>query len=309
MIVVFGSLNLDLVFRVASLPRAGETVLTASVDRVPGGKGANQALAARRAAPSLPVAFVGAAGRDEWAGAATALLAADGVDLGRLDRIDAATGCAAVLVDSRGENAIVVASGANRHARAAAVPDSLLGPASTVVLQMEVPAAENRAVIARSRARGARIVLNVAPAAPVDAMTLDAVDVLCVNEGEARAVSIGLGLAPDTPSDLARELATRHHLACIVTLGGRGCLAATPEASWTLPAFPVRPVDTTGAGDAFVGTLAAGLATGASLPAALRRAGVAGALACTVPGAQTSLPYAAAIDAILAEAPEPLRTN
>ncbi|MBM3560383.1 MAG: ribokinase, partial [Alphaproteobacteria bacterium] len=145
MIVVFDSLNLDLVFRVATLPHPGETVLTASVDRVPGGKGAHQVLAARRAAPSLPVAFVGAVGRDEWAGAATALLAADGVDLGHLDRVDAATGCAAVLVDGSGENAIVVASGANGRARAAAVPDHLLGAASTVVLQMEVPAAENRA--------------------------------------------------------------------------------------------------------------------------------------------------------------------
>ncbi|MBM3559600.1 MAG: ribokinase, partial [Alphaproteobacteria bacterium] len=95
----------------------------------------------------------------------------------------------------------------------------------------------------------------------------------------------------------------------IVTLGGRGCLAATPEAGWTLPALPVRPVDTTGAGDAFVGTFAAGLAMGADLPTALRRAGVAGALACTVAGAQTSLPRASAIDAALAGAPEPRRSG
>lgn len=309
MIVVFGSINLDLVFPVTVLPRPGETVLTANLRRVPGGKGANQALAARRAAPSQRVAFFGAVGRDGWAEEATALLAADSVDLAHLDRTDAATGCAAVMVDGAGENAIVVASGANALARAGAVPDDLLGPSTVVVLQMEVPAPENCALVGRARARGARIVLNVAPAAPVDAATLDAVDVLCVNEGEAIAVAAGLGLVSGAPDMLARTLARRHRLACVVTLGGRGSLAATPDEFWTLAALPVRPVDSTGAGDAFVGTLAAALAAGDELPVALRRAGVAGALACTVTGAQTSLPRAAAIDAALATAPEPRRID
>jgi len=308
-IVVFGSLNLDLVFPVRTLPRPGETVLTPGLHRVPGGKGANQALAARRAVPSMPVAFVGAAGRDDWAEEATALLAAEGVDLAHLERLDATTGCAAVMVDASGENAIVVASGANGLARATAVPDEAIGPSTIVVLQMEVPMAENRALVARARARGARILLNVAPAGPVDSATLDAVDVLCVNEGEARAVAAGLGLASGEPAALARALARRHGLACVVTLGSRGSLAATPDEFWTLAALPVHPVDTTGAGDAFVGTIAASLAAGNGLPAALRRAGVAGALACTIAGAQTSLPRASTIDAALAGAPEPLRID
>ena len=165
MIVVFGSVNLDLIFRLPRIPAPGETILGPATDQEPGGKGANQALAAAR--DGARVVMAGAVGQDALADAALALLLQEGVDLTRLARVPASTGCAAIGVDPAGRNAIMVGSGANLHARADQVEDALLGPGTTLLLQMEVPVEENVALIARARARGVRIVLNLAPAAPL----------------------------------------------------------------------------------------------------------------------------------------------
>src|SRR5258706_7016862 len=162
MIVVFGSINIDLVFVLAALPRSGETVLGPSYSVVAGGKGANQALAAAR--DGAHVALVGAVGDDVFAGPALAELTQAGIDLTRLARVSAPTGCAAIAVDPAGANQIIVASGANLHARADQVPDEWLGRGTTVVVQREVPMAELARLLPRARARGARVVLNVAPA-------------------------------------------------------------------------------------------------------------------------------------------------
>ncbi len=154
MIVVFGSINADLVIEVATLPRPGETVLAPDYRALPGGKGGNQALAAKRAGGE--VAMYGCVGHDAFAAIALALLDRDGVDLSGLARSDRATGCAVVCVDPRGDNQIVVASGANRDARMATIPETALGPDTTVVLQLEVDASETAALIGRARASGAR---------------------------------------------------------------------------------------------------------------------------------------------------------
>ena len=295
MIVVFGSINLDLIFPLAALPGAGETVLGPHVRIEPGGKGANQALAASR--DGARVALVGAVGRDELAPGALALLRAAGVDLSRVAETDSTTGCAAIFVDPAGRNAIGVGSGANLAARADQVEDALLAPGVTLVLQMEVPPGETAALIRRARDRGARIVLNLAPAAPLDADTLRALDVLVLNEGEAAWLADHLGCASD-----AGSLRAALGVTVIRTLGERGAEAAHPGGLLHIGAHRVTAVDTTGAGDCFTGVLAAALDRGASLPAALARATAAAALCCTRPGSQSTLPRAAETDALL-EAP------
>ncbi len=309
MIVVFGSINIDLIIRVPRLPRAGETVLGPGYVTAPGGKGANQALAAARA--GAPVRMVGGIGDDPFAGPALAALEAAGVDLSATRRMAAPTGCAVVCVDEAGENQIIVAAGANGAVRAEQVPDAWLERGSVLVLQMEVPHAENWRLIERARARGARILLNVAPAAPVPAASLAALSWLVVNESEALAAAQSLGQAGgEDPLAAAQAVAAASGVTTVVTLGGAGAAAFAPGEAWRVGALPIDPVDTTGAGDAFVGVFAAAMAEGAALPVSLRRASVAAGLACLVAGAQPSLPAAAAIAARLRDLPEPrpLRT-
>src|SRR5216683_1781927 len=169
-ILVFGSINIDLVVPVALLPRPGETVLGGDYALLPGGKGANQALAARRAGAAVMLA--GAVGNDSFAALALENLRRDGVDLALVRHVERPTGVAAIMVAAdgarRGENLIAVASGANRDASAASILDAALGPDTIVVCQMEVPAIENWALLRRAHAAGARTVLNLAPAAPLD---------------------------------------------------------------------------------------------------------------------------------------------
>jgi ribokinase len=245
--------------------------------------------------------MVGAAGDDGFTAPALAELVAAGLDLTHLAKVAAPTGCAAIAVDPQGANQIIVASGANLHAAAAQVPDEWLGPGTTLVVQREVPMEQLAALLPRARARGCRVVLNLAPAGPVPAEALAAVDVLVANEGEAEMLAREHGLAGPDPSTLARALGC----AVVVTRGGEGALAATGDATLRVGSLKVTPVDTTGAGDCFVGVLAAALDRGATLGPALHRASVAAGLACTKPGAQPSLPTRAEIDARLSDLAPP----
>lgn len=291
-IVVFGSINLDIVFPLPALPRPGETVLGPAAQMHPGGKGANQALAAARDGASVVLA--GATGRDALADAALALLGPAGIDLSRVARSDAMTGCAGICVDAEGRNQIAVASGANLLARAAQIEDALLDAGNTLVLQMECDAAETASLIQRARRRGARVVLNLAPAAPLPRAAFAAVDVLVANEEEAAWLGEHVGAAPD-----AGGLRAALGPAVVVTRGAAGLVAAGPLGMISLPARPVRAVDTTGAGDCFCGVLAAALDRGSLLASALARANAAASLSCTRPGAQPSFPMAAETDAAL----------
>ncbi len=301
MIVVFGSINVDLVVRVETLPRPGETVLSPGYATVAGGKGANQAVAAARA--GADVRMVGCVGQDAFADIALADLRLAGVDLAATTRVDTPTGCAMICVDSQGRNQIAVASGANRRVRSGQLDDAHLGPATTLVVQLEVDPEETWAVVRRARARGARVVLNAAPAAPVPGDVAAACDALVMNEVEAPVLARAAGLAADHAVAAARAMAEAWEVTAIVTLGADGGWAFRPGDAWRFGALAVTAVDTTAAGDAFVGALAAALDAGGDLPAALARASVAGGLACTVEGAQPSLPDAAAIDAALASLP------
>lgn len=268
-VIVFGSAIADLLFNLPRLPAAGETVLGQAGVTQPGGKGANQARAAARAGAS--VAFAGAVGDDSNATLLRAALEADGVDCRWLWHEDAPTGLACVMVDRAGDNQIAVSPGANARARQATIPDADLAGA-TLLLQMEVPAAENAALMTRARARGARSILNLAPAAPLPGTP----DILVVNEPEAAFLAAMLGCD-------ARAGGLQAALGCTVlrTLGAAGAESAAGQVA----GFAVGVVDTVGAGDAWCGALAAALVDGAPLEMAMRFANAAGALACTRRGA------------------------
>ena len=297
MVIVFGSINLDLVCRVARFPAPGETISGASFATFPGGKGANQALAAARAGAT--VRLFGAVGSDAFADAAMSMLMPGGVNVDGVARLDAPTGCATILVDDNGENCIVVVAGANAKADPHAVPDAVLTNETVLVLQQEVDVAANAALIARARRAGARIVLNAAPAHAVSLDLLRQLDMLIVNEAEASALATALGWA-GTPRDFAtRARAASPDLAVVVTLGAAGALWFGPDATLRAAAPKIRVVDTTGAGDAFVGALVAALDAGAAPIIALRHGVAAGSLACTAHGAQPALPTRSAIDALL----------
>jgi ribokinase len=288
MIVVFGSINFDLIFRVPVLPQPGETILAPQAVQMPGGKGANQAVAAARDGASVVLA--GAVGDDALADAA--LAGTLGIDISRVVRVaGTATGCAAVIVGEAGENMIAVGAGANLTARATQVEDALLGPETTLLLQMEVPAEETAALIRRARTHGSRIVLNLAPAGPIAIDALRAVDVLVVNETEAAWLGAQLGSGSE-----AVALRASLGLDVVRTLGARGAEIATVEADARFPVVRVDVVDTSGAGDCFAGVLGGSLDRGASLADAARRAIVAAGLACTRIGTQASLPSAGEID-------------
>jgi ribokinase len=288
MILVFGSINVDLLVPVAHLPTPGETVLGGDYTIAPGGKGANQALAARRAGSQVVMA--GAIGRDAFATVGLSLLRRDGVDLSFIVESERPTGCATITVDPKGENQIAVASGANLEARAALVPDALLGPETVLVLQREVSIAENAELIGRARERGARIVLSLAPGGPIAPARFEDIDIIIANESEAAAVDLGARHRP-------RE-------ALIVTYGAAGTLALTIQGGQiAVPALTITPVDTTGAGDTFAGVLAAGLDDRLALDVALRRASAAAALTCLALGAQEAMPDRAAIDAAVERLP------
>jgi len=275
-LVVVGSVNLDLVARVTRLPAGGDTVTAVDYDRVPGGKGANQALAARRL--GADVALLAAVGDDEAAGEALALLAADGVDLTGVRRVDGPTGVALITVDDGGENTIVVVPGAN--ARLTIDPAELAG-ADAVLCQLEVPM-RTVAAAARATPRGALFCLNAAPPAAVPAEVLDRADLVVANRAEFAAVG-GLDRA-------ALVAVTAGADGAVLRAGGREVARASAPA--------VTAADGTGAGDTFTGALVVGLLAGLDQDAALRRACLAGAAAASRPGAQPSLPRPADLDAL-----------
>ncbi len=286
-VVVFGSINLDLVARVDRLPQPGETLGGAEFATYPGGKGANQALAAARA--GARVKLVGCVGDDPFADAALTLLRASPVDVSGVQRTARPTGTATILVDRAGRNCIAVAPGANAGAVATMLDPSVMGAGSLLVLQGELPVAETEAAIIAARDRGATVVLNLAPVIPLSLTALAAVDWLIVNETESALLGARLGM-PTAPAAFATAAAAELSTTVVVTLGAAGALARAAGAEYVVPSPPIRAVDTTAAGDAFVGALVARLADGASPEDALHFATAAGALACTRAGAQTSLP-------------------
>ncbi len=296
-ITVVGSINLDLIANVERLPRPGETVSGADFHAAPGGKGANQALAARRA--GAQVRMIGAVGKDAFADEALALLDQGGVDLSKIERIHAATGTALILVDAAGENVIAVIPGANKSVLPGDLAAADMRKGEYVLLQQEIPLQTIEAALRQARDIGAISVLNTAPFHAETAGFLGLADYVVANETEFDLYAEVLGLPQgDRDSRMAAFVDHTGH-ALILTLGAKGVLAATPGEFLQIPALKVTPVDTVGAGDTFCGYLAASLGSGMALEQALRRAAAAGSLACTKEGAQPSIPLAAEVDAAL----------
>ena len=297
MVVVFGSINVDLTFRLAHLPSVGETVLTPTFTQAVGGKGANQAAAAAR--DGAATRFIGCVGADDHGATARAALQELGIDVRGLSTVPGHTGLAVIWVDDQGRNQIAVASGANAALEAGSLADDAITPGTFLVLQMEAPAREVEAAIGRAAQAGATVILNLAPALPLAPAVLRQVAILVLNEHEATDLCRHLGLARAEPEGQAVALTHTLGNTVIVTLGAEGAVGAQGDAVWRVDALRVRAIDTTGAGDCFVGVLAAALMRGATLPAAMQRAAVAGSLACTIVGATPSFPVREMIDAAL----------
>ena len=280
MLTVFGSLNCDLSFALKTLPASGETCLCDGYVAAPGGKGANQAVAAARA--GAQVAMVGCVGADPFADVALRGLRANDVDIHAVRRVSQPTACASIWVDGRGENAIVVASGANLALRADDLHANLLHRTTTLVTQMEVDVGATADVLRRAHNQGVRTVASLAPVLPVPHDFWKHVTWLLVNRGEARA------LLQEHVDDAALPQALHEKLGvwCVVTLGSDGALAWGPDGSVRAPALPVDVVDTTGAGDTFAGVFAHGLDAHLPLERALRAASHAAAQVCAYVGAQ-----------------------
>ncbi|SEE88093.1 ribokinase [Ruania alba] len=289
-VVVVGSANMDVVTRVPRIPGPGETLLALSFARGGGGKGANQAVAAARAGGAQTV-FVGALGRDADGDALREGLADAGVDTGVISVSDAPTGTALISVAEDGENAIVVVGGANADfTELSGEQRERVGQADVLLAQLEI-APEVVLAAAQARSEGATFVLNAAPSAPLSEQMWAEVDVLVVNEHEAADLAESLG-APDRDLDAAVDRLAERVSALVVTLGGKGCLVLQDRRRTQVPAVRVTPVDTTGAGDTFVGVLGARLALGDDLVEAARWGSVAAALAVQRPGAQDGVPHA-----------------
>ena len=291
-VVVVGSANVDLVLPVERIPRPGETVLASDLSRGPGGKGSNQAVAAARA--GALTAFVVSLGDDEPGRLLESVLTGAGVDLSLARWTRTPTGTAIIIVDTSGENSIVVAPSANSELTLSAEARAAVAEAPVVLTQLEIPFETVRSVAAVGR----YVILNAAPAASLDDELLADVDLLVVNEHEAAVVSgVGGGLDVIGPALLRRVPAV------VVTLGHEGALVLRRDTEVErVPGIKVEVVDTTGAGDTFCGVLAAGLARGADLTDAVRRANAAASLSVQTAGAADSVPASEAIDARYSEA-------
>jgi ribokinase len=279
-VVVLGSANLDHTFAVPQLPGPGETVLATGSERHVGGKGLNQATAARRA--GCPTAFIGAVGRDHQGQELARWLEAEDIETERLRYLAESSGLATILVDPAGENVIVVSPGANGHVSLSPADAAVIAGASLLVMQCEVP--QDVLVEAASIAtdHSTRVLLNAAPAHGLAPALLDRVDILVVNGHEASTL---IGDVSDPSKTLSMIVPD-----AVVTHGSQGVSWAGVSGAGALAAHKVPVIDTTGAGDTFVGYLAAGLADGMGWVASLERATVASALAIQRPGGAVSIP-------------------
>jgi len=299
LITVVGSINLDLIATVDRLPDAGETVRSGGFTTAPGGKGANQALAAARAGGK--VRMIGAVGKDAFATEALACLKEGKVQLSGVREAAAVTGNALIFVDARGENVIVVVPGANDTVLSGDLAKAHFAKGEVVLLQHEIPLATVEAALGAAAAAGAVSVLNTAPFRAEAATLLPLADYVVSNETEFDLYTEALKLSGrDRPARM-RAFVERTGRTIIVTLGSQGVVAASPQGEFAAPALNITPVDTVGAGDTFCGYLGAGLDAGLPLEQALRRAAAAGSLACLKPGAQPAIPHAKEVDDALAK--------
>jgi len=304
-ILVYGSVNMDLVVTTATFPRPGETVAGEAFATVPGGKGANQAVACARLGGAAT--FAGCLGEDAFGAELLAGLAREGVDTRYLRREPGvASGVALIIVERSGQNSIVVAAGANARNQPAdaARLQPALRQAEALLCQLEMPLPALAAMMQAARGHGVRVVLDAGPARKLPVEIVALADVISPNETETQALT---GIAVDglaAARRAAQALLDQGPGAVVLKLGAQGCLVRTAEQEEHLPALPITPVDTTAAGDAFTAALTVALCEGRDLVSAARFANCAGALAATVFGAQPSMPTRPALEAFARERSE-----
>jgi len=299
-IVVVGSLNMDLVIRTPRFPGPGETIIGSAFHTIPGGKGANQAVAAAKL--GAQVTMVGRVGDDAFGTQQIANLSQLGIDVSRIQRDpEAATGVALIVLDEQGQNSIILAPGANMRLTLADLEaaEDALASAAILVLQLETPQKVVEQAIRVARAHGVVVLLNPAPARRLPPTLLSQVDVLIPNESETALLTGTEVNDIESARRAAAKLRAPGVGTVILTLGGRGALLLEGQKATHVPGYRVDVVDTTAAGDAFVGGFAVGLAEGQELAEAVRLANAAGALAVTKLGAQPSLPTRSEVEAFL----------
>lgn len=296
MILVFGAINLDLVFPVHRLPAVGQTLRSPGGWTEPGGKAVNQAIAAHR--DGARVALIGAVARDAVGDDLLERLTRQGIRCGHVARLEGATGRAAIAVADDGHTAVLVDPGVNLQARADQVPDRLLRPGNTLLLQMESEPDQIARLVARARSRDVRVVLHFSPPTLIGADTLRQVDVLIGNAKELSWLAEHLGCG-NSPASIQAALGVT-----VVGMSGvQGAEAVSSTQYLRMAAFPVDMRDTTAAADAFIGIFAVSLDRGESLSDALHRANVAAGLTVTKLGTGRSIPDRRAIDQAVLRAP------
>lgn len=300
-VIVAGSVNMDLVVHAPRHPRAGETVLGDSFQTFPGGKGANQAVAAARL--GARASLVAMLGTDAFGESLATFLRAEAIDVTHVTYTDGATGVGCIVIDAQAQNTIVVALGANAYLSADCVRPVTISPGDILVAQLEIPHSTVHAFFQRGKQRGATTLLNPSPAQGCSPALLRLADILVLNETETALLG---GIPALDPADTAAVIKAATALRVgaeqrvVVTLGEHGAVAIQGDTHHTILARKVRAVDPTGAGDCFVGALAARLAAGDTFLPALRYANTAASLCVQKPGAAPSLPYRADIDSIAA---------
>ena len=290
-VVVVGSLNMDLVTRASRLPRAGETLIGQSFSTVPGGKGANQAVASARL--GADVSMIGSVGTDAYGAQLRDALLVEGIDCQAVSTVEGSSGVALIVVDDSSQNAIVIVAGSNAELTPASLLefDAVLQAADVIVCQLEVPMDTVAYALKRGRQLGKIVILNPAPASgPLPAEWYASIDYLIPNESEATALSGVTVDSIDSAKVAATHLIKAGAAKVIITLGSQGALFADGQGFEQLLAPKVKAVDTTAAGDTFVGGFAAALANGKSEAEAIRFGQVAAALSVTRAGAQPSIP-------------------
>ncbi|MBB3315253.1 ribokinase [Rhizobium sp. BK181] len=290
MITVFGSINMDLIATTARLPKPGETVAGNGFSTAAGGKGANQALAARRAGRTVHMA--GAVGRDGFAEPALALLKEAGTELQAVKRVDEPTGTALILVGGDGENMIAVVPGANGTITPTDADAAVraMSRGDILMLQLEVPVPAVEQALANARAKGVTTVLNLAPLIEDAARLGRLADIVIANETEFERLAGQENMGAGDREAALKRLNAETGQTLIVTLGADGVIAIRDGVVSRAKGLKIEPVDTVGAGDTFCGYFAASLDEGLDFEASLRRAAVAGSLACLKQGAQPSIP-------------------
>jgi ribokinase len=297
-VVVAGGINMDVVVRTQHHPRPGETLIGHDLHYFAGGKGANQAVAAHRAGATIEL--VACLGDDAFGHELAKFLSDSGLGLARVRRMKGASGTALIVVDDRGENTIVVVPGANAGLAFADVEAVSGGPGDVFLVQGEIPLSTCEEFLVRGKHLGAHTVFNAAPAVAYPGALLALPDVIVVNETELAAQFAGEEPAFEEIPAFARRLRTAPTQTVVVTLGAAGVFAVGPTGESRVEGRRVPVIDTTGAGDCFVGAYAARLAAGAAPDAALIWANAAASLSVQRPGAAPSLPTAAEVDALFA---------